>query len=250
MKSLDDKTLSAFLDGELPEDEQRHVEALLGKDIKAQERLAQLQGNDALLKTAFGTLDVAPISETLQAQIMAASQKAPENNVVALPSRRSNAARAPYFWPASIAAALVIVMGVGIGINGVSNSRAPLIAQNTIEQGNPLYALLERTPSAQTINLKGNLSARAVMSLRLADNSLCREIVLNTKKREQRVLACRHDGRWDVRVQDQVRPYKKDVGFQTVSDQGMDFDNALDQLGAQTPLSLDEEKSLISAQWK
>jgi hypothetical protein len=222
----------------------------LGKDIEAQERLAQLQGNDALLKTAFGTLDVAPISETLQAQILAAGQKAPENNVVALHPRRGNAARAPYFWPASIAAALVIVMGVGIGINGASNAPKPLIAQNTIEQSNPLYAVLERTPSAETVNLKGNLSATAVMSLRLADNSLCREIVLNTKKREQRALACRHDGRWDVRVRDEVRPYKKDVGFQTVSDQGAGFDAALDQLGAQTPLSPDEEKSLISTQWK
>lgn len=97
-----EEKLSAFLDGELPEDEAREIEAALAADPALQAELEALMAADAMAQEAFGEMLDEPVPAALAAVIRDAPEAAPAN-VSAPPSSRG--------WLA--AAAVVLALGIG-----------------------------------------------------------------------------------------------------------------------------------------
>lgn len=97
-----EEKLSAFLDGELPEEEAREIEAALAADPALQAELEALMAADAMAQEAFAEMLDEPVPAALAAVIRDAPEAAPAN-VSAPPAGRS--------WLA--AAAVVLALGIG-----------------------------------------------------------------------------------------------------------------------------------------
>ena len=250
---LNDELLSAYLDAELPANEQARVEKALAADTKAQQRLEHLRYNDTLLQKVYSTLDEKPLPEGLVSQILAANDSGSTRVVRFDPRRR----RVPggMFWPASIAAALLVFLGMGYGVRTMSGPHyrhaSQVLASHTIKTQNPLYAVLENTPAARTVALveKTAITARPVMTLRLADGRLCREVRVSDPASVQTALACREGGTWTIRLRGKPGVASGSGGYRTASADSA-FDAALDRLGAQAPLDAKEAAALMARGWK
>ncbi|MEO0866661.1 MAG: zf-HC2 domain-containing protein, partial [Pseudomonadota bacterium] len=96
-----DEKLSAYLDGELPEDEAREIEAALASEPELQAELEALMAADAVAREAFDDMLAAPVPAALAAAV----RDAPAPQPVA------NMQRAPANWWA--AAAVVLALGLG-----------------------------------------------------------------------------------------------------------------------------------------
>lgn len=109
--TLADEKISAWLDGQLPEEEATMIEAALAVDPKLSDRVARLRGNDALLRTAI------PLDDSIPPELMARlglAEPQPEASVIDLAAARER--RAPRRWSMEgwrIAAQFLIVIGVG-----------------------------------------------------------------------------------------------------------------------------------------
>ena len=114
-----EEKLSAFLDGELPEDEAREIEAALARDPVLQAELEALMAADAMAQEEFAAM----LDEPAPASLAAVFRDAPEvvpANVTAPPTARG--------WLA--AAAVVLALGIGGAggyMTGLSQS-APVAA--------------------------------------------------------------------------------------------------------------------------
>ncbi len=97
-----DEKLSAYLDGELPEDEVREIEAALEQDTALQAELEALMAADTLAKDDFAAMLDEPVPTALAAAIRDAPESLPANT----PSRPRSANRL-------IAAGLVLALLVG-----------------------------------------------------------------------------------------------------------------------------------------
>ncbi|MEO1025245.1 MAG: anti-sigma factor [Pseudomonadota bacterium] len=112
-----DEKLSAYLDGELPEDEAREIEAALASEPELQAELEALMAADAVAREAFDDMLAAPVPAALAAAV----RDAPAPQPVA------NMQRAPANWWA--AAAVVLALGLG-GAGGyfAGQSQVPVAA--------------------------------------------------------------------------------------------------------------------------
>lgn len=93
--------LSAFLDGELPEDEAREIEAALAADPALQAEMEELMAADALAQEAFAEMLADPVPASLAAAVRDAPVATPAN--VSTPPSRA--------WLA--ATAVILALGIG-----------------------------------------------------------------------------------------------------------------------------------------
>jgi hypothetical protein len=254
---IDDIQLGAFLDGELSADEYADIAKALQSDVALQKRLSAMEQADALLKATYGAQDSQPIAQSLIDTIKQSSQgAAPSSNVLPLSFARKPNRPLMQYWPASIAATLLVLVGATFMLSrfngGQQNYTPQLVAAASITQDNPLYAVIEATPSAQTVALDPihRVSAKPVMTLRLADGQICREILVTSDDQYQRALVCKQDDGWSVRIAGPTQPNTVSKGYQTASGPAGEYDVKLDALNPQTPLNADEELHIMATGWQ
>lgn len=126
-----DEQISAWLDGALPDPEALALEAALERDAGLAERVARLESNDDLLRTAL------PLDENVPQELLARLGLAeePVPRVVDIASaRQKRAARATGGWGWTlgmrsagwrIAAQVLVVVGLGSTVVHWSNVRGP-----------------------------------------------------------------------------------------------------------------------------
>lgn len=102
MSGLEDK-LSAFLDGELPEEEAREIELALESDPRLQAELDALMAADAFASEAFAEALTEPVPMGLAAAVRDAPTTSPANDTSA-PTSRSG-------WLSAVAAVLFLAVG-------------------------------------------------------------------------------------------------------------------------------------------
>ncbi|WP_410217059.1 sigma-70 family RNA polymerase sigma factor [Paracoccus sp. (in: a-proteobacteria)] len=154
--SIDDITLMALADGELEAGKVRSVEAAIGNDPEAQERLARFRRTRDVLET-LAREDAAahPADAALIARIRAASVQRPVPH-------GPNLTRAP--WAALAAGLVLAVMGLGWW----------LFADDSGTE--ELQAALANLPSGQGTLLEDGTDMTMVASFRTGTGSFCREI--------------------------------------------------------------------------
>jgi negative regulator of sigma E activity len=225
MSTVSDETLSAFLDGELPDAERARVAAALGSDAALAARFAQLQQADAALKQAWPA-DAAGLPAGITAAIdrLAAAQQArtaaaSQGKVVSLDARRAQAAagagtqhgapgspRAQWQrW--SLAASILAVVGAGIVFlsqqqpAGAQFALAPA-SGTTLASGHPLAATLSETASGAAREWPGPVTRGGtvypVLSFRDGTGALCREFEVADGRAVSMGVACRRSGSWKI----------------------------------------------------
>lgn len=175
MNTVSDEILTAFLDGELPQDERARVAAALGSDAALAARFAQLQ-------------------QARAAATAAASRAAPG-------SPRAQWQR----W--SLAASILAVVGAGIVFlsqqqpAGAQFALAPA-SGTTLARGHPLAATLSETASGTAREWPGPVTRGGtvypVLSFRDGTGSLCRKFAVADGRAVSIGVACRRSGSWKI----------------------------------------------------
>ncbi len=228
MRPLDDETLSAYIDGEIPEPERAALASRIAADPDAAQRLAHMRRADALVRDAVPEPEAAD-DDPLAELILSGG---------AAPARRPtwSLARAA---PAVLAVACLIVGGV----TGRLTQPAANIAQDRaagLVAGGHLARALDRQTGA------GAHGLRMVVSFKTADGRFCRQFAAEDGAEG---VACRRDGRWGITVLQQAAP--AGPGYQMAA--GGDapaVEAAIDALGDITVLDADAERAAMRQGWR
>ncbi len=234
-----DKQLSAFIDGELPEDEAKALEQALTSDPTLREALARLQNVDTVLSEALGGVADEAVPAHIAALIKPKSKPSETGNIVSLAGWRQYVSR--FTMPAGLAASLLIGMIFGSQFLGSldEGGQAGLMTGQVDDRSN-LYAVLETAPSGTA-----EQGITPIVSF-ASQSGVCREVSTPS----QRALACREDSTWTVLVVAEERASGSEESYRTASgDTSVIFDVLADQLMTSAPMSSSVEALRIEAGW-
>ncbi len=246
-----EEQLSAYLDGELPDELMAAVKAAVTDDPKIAERVSALDMADQSVKAAYG--DIA--DEPIPAEILALLDDEPvTNNVVPFRARISTFSVSK--WAAPLAATLAMMIGltVGRGTLVASGDSGALYAQltGTITTSSPLYDVLESRPSAVEVrfNNDADIAIKPTLTFQTVDGQYCREFQAQSKASALRGVACRSETNWNILTLNQAERYDVE-GYQTASGTSAEIVNQIiDTIISGDPLSSEDENKLIMLGWE
>ncbi|MCF6219806.1 MAG: hypothetical protein L3J65_01705 [Robiginitomaculum sp.] len=256
-----DEHLSAFLDGQLSRDKSEGLELELSANAELAERLASLEEANEAVKDSYSAELDQPIPDhilaLLEPQVSHAHAATNDNgtrNVVPLMQKRVKFSLSK--WAAPLAASFAMMLGltVGRGMTLASIDQGALYAQMTgvIAADNPLFEVLETTPSATNVRYgkDKNLEIKPILTFTSNDGSYCREFKAQTTQSAARGVACRDGSVWNVLMLNQTeRSYEG--GFRTASgNSDAVIDQFIDGLLVGIPLDADGEQTLLNTGWK
>lgn len=222
MSTISDETLSAFLDGALPEQERAQIAASIAANEQMAARLETLEAINQRVRAAWPAV-TSPLPEGIEtaidrlaaAQADRAAQAARESNVVSLEDRRlaqARPARRATNWPSwSIAASLLVAVGAGVLLWSQRQSEAMLAftpaSGAQLAADHPLAQTLSESPSGRTREWpRGRTEAASVypvLSFRDQGGALCREFEAAVAKSVSVGVACHRGGAWQIEAIDQ-----------------------------------------------
>ena len=252
MTEITDEKLSAFLDGELPDNETAAIEKALEADDALALRLEQLSGVDELLR---GAVDVLENQMRPQANSGSDPQPAidPVSKVVKLPPQAAN----DNWWRLPLTASVALVIGVitggtlfnagsTVGPNADSGVR---LASYTAETS--LGGFLESAASGEQLAI-GNGQAEMRFTFLGSEGLPCREFAVTTNASTTQAVACRAaEKTWNVELaaKSAVAGSSNDAGYQTASAGDEGFGEAVSAMMRSDAFSAEDEADLISSGW-
>ncbi len=243
MTRISDTQLSAYLDGELDQDQEAAIAAALERDSGLRARLASFARLDEAARAAF-QLPEAPREDPIAARILA---------------HRAAAARtqpqAPTFWPRAFSREIAFtalaagLCGLAIGFGGAiqRESRDWADAVSSPARG-ALAQFLDTAPSGANAPLDGDAQATLILSFRAEDGRFCRQIEIEADAQIIGALACRENESWRM-VSIDAQPAMEDGAFIAASGGGA-IEAAIDARGGHSALDPAEENALIAAGWR
>lgn len=251
----DDRLLSAYLDGELPETQADEITARLAREPELARRLEALQSVDPATRALFDRLDDLPMPRGVVDLLNEDSQNSrgrkPSpggNNVLAFPRRL---VRGFGQVPVAIAAALALVAGF-LGGRLQPGSPGPaldaLYAQH-IPAASGVHDLLENGISTEPARLADGSEARLLLTFEDRAGNWCRQLAVSREGRQLQALACRRDGRWQTEALAFGQPASGEFR-QAGGDTPAAIDAAIDRLIAGEPADAEAERALVRDAWK
>lgn len=231
---IDDETLMALADGELPEDEARRVSQAVQADPELQARLRRFSQTRQLLQQGAPVPAMTAQDDALAARIRAAAvagADAAQPPAVAPPAP-ANLNRRPLM---AVAAALALAV-IGLGwwqADGPGTSDG---------FSAPVLAALDNLPSGQGDTLGDGRQLTMIASYLNGADELCREFETHRGEAMQIVVACRSGGEWAERfAADLAAP----EGFVPASGDLQALDDYLASSGAGQPLTPADEAAAL-----
>jgi len=251
-----EEQLSAYLDGELPDELMASIKAAITDDPKIAERVSALNMANQSVKAAYGDIADEPIPAEILALLddKSATTKERRNDNVVLFRTRLNTFSVSK-WAAPLAATLAMMIGITVGRGTLltSDNNGALYAQltGTITTSSPLYDVLESRPSAVEVRFdKGsNIAIKPTLTFQTVDGQYCREFQAQSEASALRGVACRNETTWQILTLNQAERYGGE-GYQTAS--GADaaiVDQVIDTIISGDPLSSVDENILIARGW-
>lgn len=230
-KTSSNESLSAFLDGELPEDQMEEVRDAVADDPDLARRLAQLSEVDRLVRMHAEAIDTVPTPDSIN-RLLA------QDNVVDL--SLWNRTCAVIGKHAALAASLALLIGFSAGYIGGSgtphSSPSYMVWLDTAVSGTPVVT------DADT-----QLTARFTFVDR--QQRYCRQFQLQSGSVVSENVACREQEGWTLVATARTSHVFPADEYQLASG-GALLDSALDAMMPGSAMSLEEEQALIRAQWQ
>lgn len=243
---MDDiERLSAYLDGQLSEEEVRALEARLAVEPELAKQLEAFRGVDASLRAPFDKLLTEPVPDRflrLLDDVDDDAKSLPRAEVIDLADVRARrqAKQAGSLWSSwqargALAASLVVALVAVAQIRTGGSS----------EQG--IETALNETPSGQSRQLSSGATITPRLSFAAKDGRYCREFALSG----QTGIACRMDDGWQIeaKVKTESQPDAASE-FATAGGAGAGLDDVYKRLGASDPIDPERERALINKGWK
>lgn len=253
--NINDETLSAFLDQELPEEQMTEMRQAIAADPTLSERLAELARADALVKRHASAIDSAPMPEAITAMLQTcsppeAARSAPgentsntaeptNNNVVALPLWRRG-----HQWlsqHAALAAGVMLVIGFAAG------ALTPTPTSSPNHEG-AIMAHLDTLPSGKSVTLASNTQVQNRFTFIDPQGRPCRQYQVQTPQGASENIACRHEGTWQLEAMARTPDMPGAAQYRPASGAAV-LDGLLDAMMPGGALSLQEEAQLMDENW-
>lgn len=250
---MDDiERLSAYLDGQLSEDEVHALEARLAAEPELAKQLDAFRNVDSALRAPFDRLLSEPIPDRFLQLLgsddapaaMPPAAELPAAQIIDFADAKARRSAKPMpnlwaSWPVRGALAASFVAG--------------LIAITQLQPGAPsetgIETALNEAPSGTVVKLSSGGMLKPRLSFAAKDGRFCREFDLSG----QTGIACRKADGWTIEAK-----VKSDVpagagaeqGFATASGAGAALDSVYDRLGAGEAFDPARERALIKSGWK
>lgn len=257
-----DEKLSAYVDGELSDDEMERIRGAIDSDPLLATRVDKLKQVDHLIASACAEID----NEQMPSAVLEMLQ--PNTNIRPT-GNKENRGSVLSFKPAiqfsqrwrmstmSMAASIIFVVAAGLGVQQAlkPSGTESLLASNMIDQSNPLHHALERVASSQEylVDLSGAITITPVLTFVSIGGDYCREFSLRTRDMTSRSVACRSQSGWKIQrtVKTSVQGSSLEGTYSTASSEiDEDFNAFVDDLMATSPLDAQEEAAIVSHHWQ
>lgn len=260
--SDDDERLSALLDGELPSEAAKVLEARLAAEPALARRLEAMRRTDQVLRERYGPVADEPLPAELAALVRGdgpggTPASDPSSQGAVVPIRRAERARSAWI-PSSIAAAIALAVGVTIGISlsirdSLSDTERLLASNALISPDRELFDVLESLPSGETATLASDWTAMPRLTFQTAGSDYCREIALASSTGRTALVGCREDAGWRLQAVFQVPRAGIDNdsdGFRPASEPATELDRLVNTMIAGAPLGAEAEQAAIASGWE
>lgn len=246
----DDTMLSAYLDGELGENDADRLTERLAREPALMRRLEAMKSADAATRQAFATLDERPMPAAVL-ELLGATASQPSATVVPFPTR---VAQRFAQLPVALAASVALVAGFLVSdvLRQAPTDPFGISPAGVVTAGSDLHELLERGISAEPRRFVDGSTAQLVLTFEDRAGDYCRQLVVDGGEHGVQGVACRRGGSWQVEALSfgggtrAGGPYAQASGTTAPA-----VDSAIDALiGSGDPLGVSEEKALISSTWK
>lgn len=245
----DDTLLSAWLDGELTDDEADRITERLAREPALMRRLEAMKSADDATRQAFERLDEQPMPAAVL-EMLGAGASQPSAKVLAFPGRM---ARSFAQLPVALAASVALVAGFLVSnvLREAPTDPYGITPAGIVAAESDLHELLEHGISAEPQQFAGGATGRLVLTFEDKAGDWCRHLVVDGGEHGVQGVACRRGGSWQVEALtfgggvDAGGPFRQASGSTPAA-----VDSAIDTLiGPRDPLGVDEEKALISSTW-
>jgi Anti-sigma factor NepR len=229
--------LSAYLDGALSPDEASALELELAQNPQLADQLAQLSAADAALRQAFGGVVDEPVPERLS-DLLEKPRTAEVYNLAKERAKRAERTKLParFDWRAGVAIAATLLIGI------FSFSQ---VSEGPGSRGDPIQVALDTTASGTKASLKDGRTLTPRLSFAAADGRYCREFALGV----QDGIACNGKEGWKIEALVKGSSGDAAEGGYATAGGSTALDSVYRRLGAGEPVSVAEEKTLISKRW-
>lgn len=262
MRTFTDEELMAYADGELDAAEAKAVETAAEQDPEIAARIALFNDSRAILREAFGkTLDE-PVPQRLKDLLADPPARAARNDAAndrstgkVIPLRAPAAARPRWRTYVPLAAAALVVLGVGLNMNRVTGPQTNGPTDVALASKPLLDKALEESPSGVPVAMSGQ-EVLPVSTLRSAGGVWCREfetrVIEGGTVKKSRGIACREEeGHWAMRViaaTGDPQAGGDSGGYQTAS--GGEGPRFADTIGTHTTLTPAQEAEQLQKKWQ
>jgi hypothetical protein len=249
--NINDETLSAFLDGELSEQEMESVREALADDETVSNRLASLADVDRRVAEHYSRIDDQPMPAAVTALLAAHQTSAKQGNVVHLSTwrRAHQAVQHTLRQHAAIAAAFALVIGFGVAHIFPINS---FPTNNSNNDWQAVSQSLDRTASGTVATLSNGRQLKPRLTFVNQQGQYCRQFQLSDSEGVSENIACRitaaDNSAWDLAATVRLEILPDPASYQTASG-GSLLDSALDQMIRGEVFGSVQEQQLIQRQW-
>lgn len=242
----DDELLSAYIDGELADDETERLTARLAAEPGLAGRLEALRSSDEATRRLYEQLDERPLPDAVL-ELLEEPENDAADNVVPMPLQAERRWFAP---PVALAASVALVAGVLAGNYFFGGpGPAPLYA-GAVNADGDLHRLLESEISARPVELDESGTGRVLLTFESTEGTYCRQFRLDREAESVQGLACRRGDAWHL---DTVSyGPATGAGYQTATGTVAPAVAAAvaAQIGEADPLDAEAELDIISEGWK
>ena len=238
---INDETLMAYVDGELPSPEAKRVAEAIQDDASLAERVRRFRAVRHALKSAYDSVLNEPVPDRLQALLREVETKqAPATNVVDFNTARPRRRFSAQTWGA-LAACLIGGVLVGRVL-----TPEPMFVESAgqLRAGAALTRVLDTRLASASENANADLRVR--ISFRAKDGQFCRTFEGRAESGVQG-LACRDGDAWSIRVAT-ATPHTS--GDYVQAGDNAAVMNMMDALIAGDPLDAQQEEQARQQGWK
>jgi hypothetical protein len=240
----DDAQIYAYVDGELDDETSARLEADSRGDAALAARISRQQRLRTALRAEFDPVLDEQVPQQLRDALAGPKPGAAVTPIGAARKDGGRAARAAWSQREWTAIAATLAVGVFVGMLVSRDSGDSPFAS----EGGQLVAV-DYLDTALSTQLAGappqGAAVRIGMSFRTARGEYCRTFTLETAGG----LACRRDERWSVELLDRAGAQPGGDFRQASSALSPAMLGAIDALGADDPLTVDEERQRLASGW-
>lgn len=249
----DDLALSAYLDGELPQDEADRISERLAREPALAQRLEALRGGDDATRRLFAKVDELPMPQRVLDLLNEKGQAPVDSKVVSFPVRF---ARQYFQLPVALAASVALLAGFMVSAllrdTGSGAGQLPFLAAGEIAADSGLHEQLESGIGNETRTSGSGFRSQLLLTFQDTSGDYCRQLRIATETRSAQALACRRDGTWRLETLDFDDGLVPGGQYQPASGAtSAAVTAAIDALiGGNEPLDVAAETRLVENGWK